>query len=74
MLLQSRIVPSLKVNRLYYLTDSSQIIRIRGIPSTDVIHIHFPDSGEVNEMPAKQFADHVQKGVWLLSAKSASDR
>lgn len=66
------IVPSLKVNRLYYLTDSSQIIRIRGIPNTDVIHIHFPDSGEVNTMPVKQFAGHVQKGVWLLSAKAAS--
>ncbi len=69
---KGHIVPSLKVNRLYYLIDSSQIIRIRRIRITDVIHIHLPDSGEVNKMPVKQFADHVQKGVWLLSAKSAA--
>ncbi len=67
---KGRIVPSPKVNRLYYLTKSYQVIRIRRIRIADGIHFQSSDSADVHNMPVRQFADHVQKGVWLLRVKS----
>ncbi|MBN1854536.1 MAG: hypothetical protein JW829_17525 [Pirellulales bacterium] len=61
--------PGPAYNRFYFLAATSQVIRIQRIEITDVIHIHDPAADKKRPMTLKEFAEHVQQGVWLLEEK-----
>lgn len=61
------------MNRFYFLAETAQIILARDLKTAKVMRVHYPESGESEMMPLKDFVKQVRKGVWLLRPKPADE-
>jgi hypothetical protein len=65
--------PRLPKNRLYYLVDTAQVIRLRRVKITNDVYYHNYVTQQDEIMSLKSFIESVQAGgVWLLQPKSDS--
>lgn len=63
--------PSLPKNRLYYLVDAAQVIRLRRVKITTDVFYHNFVTQQNEKMPLPSVIESVQAGgVWLLQSKS----
>jgi len=62
--------PRLPKNRLYYLVDTAQVIRLRRVKITNDVYYHNYVTQQDDIMSLKSFIESVQAGgVWLLQSK-----
>ncbi|MBC8354393.1 MAG: hypothetical protein H8E66_20550 [Planctomycetes bacterium] len=65
--------PPLPMNRLYYLVDAAQVIRLRRVKIADDVYYHNFLTQQNETMPLQSVIESVQAGgVWLLQPKSDS--
>lgn len=65
--------PRLPKNRLYYLADAAQVIRLRRVKITSDVYYHNYVTQQDETMSLKSFIESVQTGgVWLLQPKPDS--
>jgi hypothetical protein len=64
--------PMPPLDRLYFLTKTSQVIRLQQVRK--IVLILDVETGEKNEMKLVKFVKHVQSGVWLLKPRSGACR
>lgn len=65
--------PPLPKNRLYYLVDTAQVIRLRRVKITSDVFYHDCVTDKSDKMPLQSVIECVQAGsMWLLRPKSAS--
>jgi hypothetical protein len=58
------------LNRLYFLTETAQIIRLQHL--SNVVLIQDVETGQKSEWKLVEFVKHVQSGAWLLKPRSAA--
>jgi hypothetical protein len=67
--------PPLPKNRLYYLVDAVQVVRLRRVKITNIIHYHNFVTQQNETMPLQSFIESVQAGgVWLLQPKTVPSK
>jgi hypothetical protein len=65
-----RFDPRPPLERLYYLTETAQVIRLQELGN--VVVIQDLETGEEREMKLAEFVKQVQSGAWLLKARSGA--
>jgi hypothetical protein len=62
-----RFSPVPPAGRLYFLTDTAQVVRLEKLGK--VVTLHDAENSQLTDMKLVEFVKHVQSGVWLLKPR-----